>query len=416
MDELKGWLKSNGSSFGDLQFEDDELLGMCLKSGGGMMKNEQVIKVSNSCLINYWSCLKHIAVWNSDVADFVSKCHNDGESDFITEIYKIWDLQQIKTLNSTQLITLYLSLENERDTSFWKPFLNVLPPLKDFNELPLSWCFSSRKDHWKLLPKWCQTHVNNQLESFKSDVDKIAPFLHPAVAKEELLRFWLCLNTRCLYWTPPELLGLESNLLNNITMVPFVDFINHTPVANCEAKASKFGFVVSTLKDIKEGDHIWFTYGAHDSLFLQCEYGFSIPTGYDYVDITTVLEPILLKRPILVQWLKDAGCWGQFTIDNSGEIGFTSELAIVGLLQKQDQFRKLATGDWKLPTALRRCFNGEEISKEYKVSIEKFVEKIVTNLKLEFESNKKKASDFKEYSIVNLINYQLDVLGKFKRT
>lgn len=416
MDELKSWLEANNSSFSDLSFEDDALLGRCLKSDSDKAANDQIIKISNFCLVNYWSCFKHIAFWNEKFAAFIAKCSEDGETDTITQLYKSWDLEKIRSLNSTQLITLYLSLESKRDTSFWKPFLHWLPPLDDFKELPLSWCLSSRKSHWKLLPKWCQVHVEVQLASFELDVEKITPFIGSSITKEELLRFWLCVNTRCLYWTPPELFGLESNSLNNITMVPFVDFVNHKPTANCEATATKFGFTVSTLGDILEGDHLWFTYGAHDSLFLQCEYGFSIPTEYDYVDITTIVEPILLKRGILVKWLKDAGYWGQFTIDNSGEIGFTLELAIVGMLQNQDQFRKLKTGDWSLPTAVRKFSLGEQISKEYTISVEKFVEKIVTKLKSEFESNRQKALELNENSIVQLIDYQMTVLSKFKRT
>lgn len=415
MDQLKVWLKANGSSFSDIEYEDDASLGRCLKYGKNLARNEQVIKISNSCLVNYWTCLKHIASWNAQVCAFVPKCQEDGENDTITELYASWELNQIRALNSTQLITLYLSLESKRTRSFWKSFLHWLPPLSDFKELPLSWCLTCRKENWKLLPRWCQTHIKEQLESFESDLAKLTPFFGSLLTKEEVLRFWLCVNTRCLYWTPPDLLELESNSLNNITMVPFIDFINHRPVANCEAKTVRSGFVVSTLEDVKAGDHFWFTYGAHDSLFLQCEYGFSIPTEYDYVDVSAMVENMLLKRPVLVQWMKDCGYWGLFTIDNSGDVGFTLQIAIVGMLQNQTQFEKLATGDWKLPSVLRKYTLGEDVNKEYNESIKKVASKIVTTLQTELQSKRQKAYDLEELTIVKLIDCQLEVLSRFQK-
>lgn len=121
--------------------------------------------------------------------------------------------------------------------------------------------------------------------------------------------------------------GVEENL----TLVPCVDFANHT--SNHEESCSftfnykddvtqnssgqpvapESGSLSSPLRMIKKDEEIFLQYGQHANSYLMEEYGFCLPrtsTDTGEVSIDRYLEPLLLARsPECEELLERWGYW-----------------------------------------------------------------------------------------------------------
>ncbi|KAM9886540.1 hypothetical protein OXX79_014123, partial [Metschnikowia pulcherrima] len=67
-----------------------------------------------------------------------------------------------------------------------------------------------------------------------------------------------------------------KDAVDNFTMAPYVDFLNHSSEDQCGIKIDALGFQVFTSTSYKPGDELYFSYGPHSNEFLLCEYGFTL--------------------------------------------------------------------------------------------------------------------------------------------
>lgn len=104
----------------------------------------------------------------------------------------------------------------------------------------------------------------------------------------------------------------------NLTLVPCVDFANHTPdhQQSCtftfkynndvthddsgRPVAPAFGMLQSPACTIKQDDELFLQYGQHANSYLMEEYGFCLPrtshSGTGEIILDHYLEPLLLMR------------------------------------------------------------------------------------------------------------------------
>lgn len=383
---------------------DDEKFGRGIQANDDIPKGTTILKIPTSFLLNYNTVLKFLSFWNVKVDQFLTKnIYNfdkmmfESSSDEITKIYTNISFENLMELTSQQLLSMYILLERKRkDNSWWKPFLDCLPQLDDYDSIPMTWKFNGKMEDDELLNNFSKStrlHIGKQIDQFNFDFTAVELLLSPfeTITKREYLWSWMAVNTRCLYFELPKYLRQRNLNLSftNITLVPYVDYINHhSLLCNAKANFTKNGYEVITNSKIRKGDQIWFCYGPHSDNFLQCEYGFSLSNvhlkedkrttininKYNSIDITEIIEKLLNnpKRENAVRWLKQSGYFGDYTIgfetiDVSDDFSpciiskpsHRTRIAIAALLEKEEDFNFDQTqNSFMCPLKLEKFFQG----------------------------------------------------------
>ncbi|GAV29052.1 hypothetical protein PMKS-002531 [Pichia membranifaciens] len=276
-----------------------------------------------------------------------------------------------------------------------------------------------------LLPRSVLNYAKSQSNLFYSDVEKISSILkeqNMTLTEKEYLWSWLAINTRCLYYKLPGYLPITENIeseSSNITMVPFVDFINHRrDNSNCLARVSRSGYEVLATENIPTDTHLWFTYGPHSDEFLQCEYGFSTSkkmgksSGYkSFNSYNTInLSPIITKlisstaKKNIHQWLKQTNYYDDYTLgvenislDKDGTVkifvrpSYRTRIALASLAERNEDFYYNNSHDKiECPPKLKMFhegFNdGEYYQKTETVLLRKIVAKIQQEISVKLET------------------------------
>ncbi|KAH3665888.1 hypothetical protein OGAPHI_004077 [Ogataea philodendri] len=346
IDHLKRWL--DGSTGGPsakispkIDAVSDPQTGRSIFATSKLATNELIITIPYSYMLNYVTILKHLechTTWNSPA---VSKSYVYVPEEPKSALYSKFDLTKTLKLSSFQLVSLYLVLESHRPESFWKPFIDVLPNLNDFDSVPLLWIVES-DPVFDLLPLAIKNHAKAQHDKFLQDYEVVQTFLAEYITDaqimvplKEFLWAWLCCNSRCLYMELPEI--LDKQLEDNFTLVPFVDFINHSLDDQTQVSLSPVsGFQVTIGEHAySPEDQIFFSYGAHNDDFLLCEYGFMLEEGkniWNTADLTPYVESLL--KPDQKKLLEEYNYNGDYTATKD-EISFRTEVALVTLIEKR---------------------------------------------------------------------------------
>ncbi|KAL5970205.1 SET domain-containing protein 4 [Taenia solium] len=110
---------------------------------------------------------------------------------------------------------------------------------------------------------------------------------------------WSVVNSRCVYlnlrlWGGnkpilPHACNSRPRFLprsnENIAIIPFFDFFNHSPYVSVSVEVTDGVLKVMTDSSYQIGEQVFINYGKHDNLFLLCEYGFCIPGGKNPCDV-----------------------------------------------------------------------------------------------------------------------------------
>lgn len=442
---LRDWLqipkendkaKTHATISSDLKVIDDSTKGRCIVAEEDIPTGKTIIKIPKNYLLNYITVLKHLSCWNVEIDNFLKeKIRNfnneifQTKPDQITNIYSAFICDDILKLTSAQLLALYICLERRRDeASFWKPFLSCLPELNEYDGIPMTWNLEMSTETdirlFMLLPKSTSKHASNQITQFYSDFEKINNVLQDSnikITEDEFLYSWLAINTRCLYFKLPEYLPITTTKLkeeSNITMVPFVDYLNHQlEDSNSIAQETKSGYEVSTLSKICKNDHLWFVYGPHSDEFLQCEYGFSISevtmasdetfkfknlNYYNSVDISQLLMALLNnpKKKNVVEWLKQAGYYDDYTIGIDQDLtkdtkvgvspSYRTRIAIASLIENDLEFKfNENQNSFMCPLKLERFYQGFTDGEYYEKFENILLAKILNKIKLDVKTKLK---------------------------
>ncbi|KAI8908708.1 hypothetical protein DFJ77DRAFT_127061 [Powellomyces hirtus] len=87
---------------------------------------------------------------------------------------------------------------------------------------------------------------------------------------------WMCVNTRCISLTR-KTNSTTSASCPTIALAPMLDLLNHHPATTTTALYTPHKhFRLTTHEDVRVGDQVFISYGAHDNEFLAAEYGFVV--------------------------------------------------------------------------------------------------------------------------------------------
>uniref|UniRef100_A0A060T5Y0 ARAD1B11374p n=1 Tax=Blastobotrys adeninivorans TaxID=409370 RepID=A0A060T5Y0_BLAAD len=274
-------------------------------------------------------------------------------------------------LSGTLLLSWYVY--KYHDSEKWKCFFETLPTLEELEGVPLAWSQDRRQE----LPASLQKVVQDQEAKFleqESTVRRLEAKEDPS-AEFDGDRFkwaWLCVNTRCIY----------MNVRGNATLVPFVDFLNHSPDTSVKVKIDYRGLTLTSTVSYDEGEEVYLCYGPHDNSTLLTEYGFTL-TGniWDTVDISRHIDLSPRQR----EWLDELGYGGDnFTVNLQGP-SFRTVMALAATLESSNGIQ--------IPRTLQTLsMEGEEslypgLSWKLKEVLERALDE------LDYESNEQSANE-----------------------
>ena len=417
-----------------LHVTNDPDKGRCIVAGEEVQASTNLIKIPKKFLLNYLNILKFLSPFNQNALAFLKKNITnfdvrvfDTPQDAITVLYSKLDFDRLLKLTSHQLLVLYICLEKKRGkNSFWQPLLDCFPNLGEYEGIPMTWNLRNSppvsKKIYNLLPRSCILHSKKQIEQFYNDIHQISSVsgnLELGIKEEEYLWAWLAVNTRCLYYKLHSCLPIGKTKFkeeSSITMVPFVDYINHkTMDSNAIAKEAKSGYEVDSIDGIQKDEHVWFSYGPHDDTFLQCEYGFSTSelnymssndysykcfNPYNTVNISEIVKKLLSlpKKKNVVEWLKQVGYYDDYTlgIDDTRLLGgkinvsvhpsFRTRIVLASLIEAESGFTfNELQRSYVCPARLEKFYQGLTEGEYYltteKVLLKKILSKLETELK-----------------------------------
>ncbi|KAK6456019.1 uncharacterized protein RJT20DRAFT_127780 [Scheffersomyces xylosifermentans] len=320
-------------------------------------RSEELLRIPPSFLINFNTVVCHITKHNKNIKLKEPHYLNiytpfNVQEDKFTKIYSKFSMNELLELTSFQLLSLYLTFENQRGKkSFWQPFINMLPDSSDFDLNPLIWKVLEVKHHdelLKMLPTTTQSHTDKVYKRFIGDYDLVKEVLsekledgdsvHSFLPLELFLWAWMCINSRCLYMTIPQ----GKTNADNFTMAPYVDFLNHSCNDQCSIKIDVLGFHVQTTSSYTPGEQLFLSYGPHSNDFLLCEYGFIIPKDnkWNDLDISSFIIPLL--RPRQEEFLKENDYYDNYTMTKDG-LSFRTDVVLAVLQEDYPQTsRKLS--------------------------------------------------------------------------
>lgn len=186
-------------------------------------------------------------------------------------------------LSMHQLLALHLCYLKRDPTSWWKPYVDLLP--SHFNTMPVQYPPALAKH----LPYYLKEEVAQQASKLESDYANVNRFIKSrqelgSVGYKEYEWAWLCVNTRCIHMSTIDATAKGGN----IAMAILLDFLNHSWEAKIESgfNVRTQCFEIRTLTPYRKGEQVFINYGPHDNLAILREYGFVIPDNiYNFVSL-----------------------------------------------------------------------------------------------------------------------------------
>lgn len=382
LDYLLKWLEeSEGFAVNEhvhLQDTKRSGRGLYLKSGA-LKKRDCIVSIPGDKQLNFYTVIYHISLFNCELAiDGVSCPSSDRANNKIyeaddprTEAYRHLTNNVVLGLSSFQLLSLFILFEwkilpqESNFTSFWKPFFDVFPSFEDLRSIPATWVCDPESGNLELiemLPAASKKHAERMVSQVEHDWETIFPFIQKWLESREgasqinkqklfseFVHVYFVINSRCLYIEIP----LKTDVADNFTMVPFVDFLNHNSDvdAYCKPRIERlkkspcglgnFSIVAGDHEYDNLGEEILLNYGAHSNDFLLNEYGFVLGENmWNYIDVSSEAME-LISQVHVKEFLIENNYWGDYTISSS-EVSFRLLVAFAAVvcsdLRKVEKF------------------------------------------------------------------------------
>lgn len=378
LEVLLKWLNGSGSTSisKNIGICENELSGRGVSLIQGKLKtNEEIISIPSSHQINFHTVLYHISKFNDSlVIPGITASHKEDDEEEGTDprfkAYGCMDKETILAMSSFQLLTLYILAEwillpywsNCEIESFWKPFFEIFPTEDDLKSIPAIWNslpHSNNKQLFEILPNASKIDGIRISKLLKNDWETISPILHrwntifqdksiPDLETQftKFVHVYFVINSRCLYTE----ISLKEDPVDKFTMVPYVDFLNHTTEVgvHCYPKMDtfkknnygigQFSIRCGSHEYNKLGEELFLNYGAHSNDFLINEYGFVVDNNdWNFIDVTPEIES-LVCNPKQRDFLEAHGYWGDYTI-TAQDISFRILVALALIVT--DDFRRV---------------------------------------------------------------------------
>ncbi|XP_035661221.1 SET domain-containing protein 4-like [Branchiostoma floridae] len=196
-------------------------------------------------------------------------------------------------LTTIQAITTFLIYQKHiGETSFWKPYLDILP-----NEYTHPVYFG--EEDFLYLPHSLRANIKAKKQECIKSYEELKPFfpsLEPLLPNwEGIFTFdayrwaWSTVKTRSLYVDDKGstvLRNLDKSGLGVTSLVPMVDLLNHSHSARTgllikkSCKNGDYFYTVTAEDDYKRGDQVLFCYRRADNQTLLLNYGFVLPDNH----------------------------------------------------------------------------------------------------------------------------------------
>ncbi|CAK7901362.1 ribosomal lysine N-methyltransferase 2 [[Candida] anglica] len=388
--------------------KDDAEWGRGICATEPVRTKELIIRIPPSFLLNYTTVLKHICRHND--ANNLEDPHYlkvyippTEVKDEFTKIYSFMNVEDLTNLSSFQLLSLYITFESQRqESSFWKPFLDMLPPISDFVSVPLTWHVLKVPQWEKLfdsLPESTRKHAEKTIQRFESDYETVCSLLKSKIEPNTttttinddtslllpidlFLWAWMCINSRCLYMDMPQ----KKNNSDNFTMSPYVDFLNHSCDDQCSLKIDSTGFQVFTGVSYKPGDQIFLSYGPHSNEFLLCEYGFMLNENkWNDLDVSSYILKALTAQQ--VSYLKENDYFGDYTINVDSGPSFRTEIALATMQEDQPSTSR------KLQALVNGMTDGDAYELNSKILLDEIFKQVIKECEFKKNMNPIDAND-----------------------
>lgn len=406
---LLKWLK-NSDQFQlldaiDIIDTEESGRGVYLTKSTKLKKNATLISIPSSYQLNFHTVLYHISKFNKSISipgitadnennSTLSECSSQDQ-DPRYKAYSLLSPEFLLQLSSFQLLSLYILAEwillphwatydnthtdAKHIDSFWKPFFDVWPTSSELGSIPTIWNYQRNNEHSVIfdtlvnfLPYASQRHMKRISKLVYDDWNIVFPIIekwndmYPLDSStyenlfDKFLDIYFIINSRCLYCEIPIKKDSKERILSNFTMVPLVDFLNHSdktdfycyPYVNNFEKdkisgIGQFEIRVGNYEYNHLGEQIFLNYGAHSNDFLLNEYGFVLKENcWDYIDISKPIIKLLYdkvsdfdEQSNLIQFLKENTYWDDYTL-NKDEISYRT-LVVLSLIVTKD-FNRVA--------------------------------------------------------------------------
>ena len=122
---------------------------------------------------------------------------------------------------------------------------------------------------------------------------------------------------------------------------PFADYFNHNDIASADASFGPNGYVITTSRDIGEGEEVYISYGNHSNDFLLAEYGFVMESNqWDEVLLDDFVLPLFDGAQ--KKKLKEMGFFGKYVLDAEG-VCYRTQIALRLLCLPANQWQRLVS-------------------------------------------------------------------------
>lgn len=407
IDALLHWMNATGPAKTSayvspkLVVKDTAFSGRGLYAKESVHRQEDLLRIPPRHLLNFSTAVAHITAHNPDVSLTLPEYQGllvakTPPTDRVTRFYSTLSLATLAGLSLFQIIAMYLMLESRRgEDSYWKPFLDMLPPIADLAATPLVW-HTQFGPLWRLLPRSATKHLEQVIARYEKDLAVVEGLTQDLFDHEKFLWAWMAINSRCLYMEVPQ----KKTPADNFTLAPYVDFINHLPYEQCVIKIDTFGFHVHTTCAYAPGDELYFSYGPHSNEFLFCEYGFLLlENKWNYVDVTEYI--LVLMSPAQTQFLKLHDYYGGYTLNCDGP-SFRTEIALAVLQEPAPEASR------KLQTFLDGLSDGQAYQRQSNVRLASILKLLITTSDKKIQACKEVEADHPKELVDKIVQLHSD--------
>lgn len=265
----------------------------------------EIIHVPSYFFINKLTCLKHFEKKIAEKDDTWYKYFSNHPETAIQDIKDNW--------NSFDTIILYIYVEWFCSTfkSFHLPFFQTFPSSKFFEDnIPVLQVLNLEDKAVdtaaiiEKLPVEFKVEFEKLYKNIKSTEAHLIPILinnfdlqkDIQQVKKRIRYIYMCINSRCLYY---KISTAQTRNEDNLTLVPLVDFINHSNKqyevnARAETTINNIRLENQDYKifyEENDNKEILFKYGHHSDDLLLNDYGFILneENENNHIDVTEIV-------------------------------------------------------------------------------------------------------------------------------
>ncbi|KAK5264282.1 hypothetical protein LTR96_010299 [Exophiala xenobiotica] len=244
-------------------------------------------------------------------------------------------IQKSSPCSNNGLLAAELAQDQSDNYALWR---ESLPTIEDLQEaMPVMW----EPELCQLIPPKAKTILLKQQRRIGQDWDAITA-ANLEIPMHLYQYYWLLINTRTFYYTPPRRETPPTDPDECLAIVPYGDYFNHSD-AGCKVSYTRSQYSVVADRPYNKGEEVFVSYGAHSNDLLLAEYGFILEDNqWDEATLDEVVIPLFTEGQS--EALTNEGYFANFNLDKEGAC-YRTKVALRLLCMPLGQWRRgLAQG------------------------------------------------------------------------